>query len=57
MQGKRLNKLNIELQTLKSFPEFSTKVDENDPRIRYISFKGVENFQFTFSNEYVRHFL
>ena len=66
MQGKKLNRLNKELQILKSFPKFSTKVDENDSRIWYISFKGVENtlyagenftLRFTFSNEYVRHFL
>ena len=41
------------------------KVDDNNPRIWYISFKGAENtlyagenftLQFKFSNEYVRLF-
>ena len=64
MQGKRLNRLNKELANIKTFPEFSTIVDENNPRKWYISFKGVENtlyagqnftLQFTFSVEYVKH--
>ena len=64
MQGKRLNRLSKEFAILKSFPEFSKKVDENNARIWYISFKGVENtlyagenftLQFTFSAEYVKN--
>ena len=66
MQGKRLNRLNKELADLKSFPTFSVKVDENNPRIWFVSFKGAENtlyanenitLQFKFSNEYVRIFI
>ena len=66
MQGKRLNRLNKELADLKTFPTFSVKVDDNNPRIWYVSFKGAENtlyagedftLQFKFSNEYVRNFL
>ena len=65
MQGKRLNRLNKELADLKSFPNFTVKVDDNNSRIWYISFKGAENtlyagenftLQFKFSNEYVRRF-
>ena len=65
MQGKRLNRLNKELADLKSFPNFTVKVDDNNQRIWYISFKGAENtlyagenftLQFKFSNEYVRRF-
>ena len=65
MQGKRLNRLNKELADLKSFPTFSVKVDENNPRIWFVSFKGAENtlyanenftLQFKFSNEYVSIF-
>lgn len=64
MQGaKRMSRLNKELNDLKSFPTFTVKVDENNSRIWYISFKGAENtlyagedftLQFKFSNEYVR---
>ena len=66
MQGKRLKQLNKELADLKSFPTFSVKVDENNPRIWFVSFKGAENtlyanenftLQFKFSNEYVRIFI
>ena len=66
MQEKRLNRLNKELADLKSFPTFSVKVDENNPRIWFVSFKGAENtlyanenftLQFKFSNEYVRIFI
>ena len=66
MQSKRLNRLNKELTDLKSFPTFSVKVNDNNQRIWYISFKGAENtlyagenftLQFKFSNEYVRRFL
>ena len=62
MQGKRLNRLNKELADLKTFKAFTVKVDDNNPRIWYISFKGAENtlyagedftLQFKFSNEYV----
>ena len=65
MQGKRINRLNKELADLKSFPNFTVKVDDNNSRIWYISFKGAENtlyagenftLQFKFSNEYVRRF-
>ena len=60
--NKRLNRLNKELADLKNFPAFSVRVDENNSRIWYISFKGAENtlyagedftLQFKFSNEYV----
>ena len=66
MQGKRLNRLNKELADLKTFPTFSVKVADNNPRIWYVSFKGAENtlyagedftLQFKFSNEYVRIFI
>ena len=66
MQGKRLNRLNKELSDLKSFPTFSVKVDDNNEKIWYISFKGAENtlyagenftLRFKFSDEYVRFFL
>ena len=62
MQGKRLNRLNKELADLKTFKAFTVKVDDNNPRIWYVSFKGAENtlyanedftLQFKFSNEYV----
>ena len=62
MQGKRLNRLNKELADLKTFPIFTVKVEDNNPRIWYVSFKGAENtlyagenftLQFKFSNEYV----
>ena len=65
MQGKRLNRLNKELADLKTFPIFSVKVADNNPRIWYVSFKGAENtlyagedftLQFQFSNEYVSIF-
>ena len=65
LQGKRLNRLKKELADFKSFPIFSVKVDENNPKIWFISFKGAENtlyanedftLQFKFSNEYVRYF-
>ena len=65
-QGKRLNRLNKELADLKTFPTFSVKVDEQNPRIWYVSFKGAEKtlyagedftLQFKFSNEYVSRFL
>ena len=65
MQGKRLNRLNKELADLKTFPTFSVKVDDNNEKIWYISFKGAENtlyagenftLQFKFSDEYVRYF-
>ena len=65
MQGRKLNRLKKELADLKSFPTFSVKVDENNPRIWFVSFKGAENtlyanenftLQFKFSNEYVRYF-
>ena len=60
--SKRLTRLNKELADLKKNSNFSVKVDENNPRIWYISFKGAENtlyagedftLQFKFSNEYV----
>ena len=66
MQGRKLNRLKKELADLKSFPTFSVKVDDNNEKIWYISFKGAENtlyagenftLQFKFSNEYVRRFL
>ena len=65
MQGRKLNRLKKELADLKSFPTFSVKVDDNNEKIWYISFKGAENtlyagenftLQFKFSNEYVRRF-
>ena len=66
MQGRKLNRLNKELADLKTFPTFSVKVDNNNPRIWYVSFKGAENtlyanedftLQFKFCNEYVRRFI
>ena len=66
MQGKRLNRLKKELADLKGFPTFMVKVDDHNPRIWFISFKGAENtlyagenftLQFKFTNEYVRNFL
>ena len=60
--SKRLTRLNKELADLKTFSNFTVKVDEHNPRIWYISFKGAENtlyagenftLQFKFSNEYV----
>ena len=66
MQKKKLNRINKELADLKSFPTFSVKVDENNPRIWFVSSKGAENtlyanenftLQFKFSNEYVRIFI
>ena len=66
MQGRKLNRLKKELADLKAFPTFSVKVDDNNQRIWYISFKGAENtlyagenftLQFKFSDEYVRFFL
>ena len=60
--SKRLTRLNKELADLKKNSNFSVKVDENNQRIWYISFKGAENtlyageeftLQFKFSNEYV----
>ena len=65
MKGKKLNRLNKELSDLKSFPTFSVKVDDNNQRIWYVSFKGAENtlyagenftLQFKFSDDYVRLF-
>ena len=65
MLGKRLNRLNKELADLKTFPIFTVKVEDNNPRIWYVSFKGAENtlyanenftLQFKFSNEYVSRF-
>ena len=65
MQGRKLNRLKKELTDLKSFPTFSVKVDDNNEKIWYISFKGAENtlyagenftLQFKFSDEYVRYF-
>ena len=43
MQAKRLNRLNKELEDLKTFKEtFSVTVDPNNNRIWKISFKGAE---------------
>lgn len=60
--NKRVTRLKKELDDLKTFSNFSVKVDEKNSRIWYISFKGAENtlyagedftLQFKFSNEYV----
>ena len=65
MQAKRLNRLNKELDDLKTFKDtFSVSVDEKNNRIWKISFKGAEktlyegeNFtlQFKFPDEYVKN--
>ena len=64
MQAKRLNRLNKELEDLKTFKEtFSVTVDPNNNRIWKISFKGAEKtlyegeyftLQFKFPDEYVK---
>ena len=60
--AKKLTRLNKELKDLKTFNIFTVKVDDNNPRLWFISFKGAENtlyagenftLQFKFSNEYV----
>ena len=60
--AKKLTRLNKELADLKTFNIFTVKVDDNNPRLWFISFKGAENtlyagenftLQFKFSNEYV----
>ena len=60
--SKKLTRLNKELADLKTFNIFTVKVDDNNPRLWFISFKGAENtlyagenftLQFKFSNEYV----
>ena len=65
MQNKCLNRLNKELIDISQFPYFSVRVDDNNQRIWYVSFKGAENtlyanenftLQFRFSLEYVRTF-
>ena len=67
MQAKRLNRLNKELDDLKTFKDtFSVSVDEKNNRIWKISFKGAEktlyegeNFtlQYKFQDKYVKKFI
>mgnify|MGYP003307702859 CR=1 FL=1 len=62
--GKRLGRLNKELQDIQTFKEFKVETDPNDFLIWYISFKGAEGtlfagedfkLQFKFPPNYVRN--
>lgn len=66
MKGKCLTRLNKELSDLKNFSNFTVKVDNNDSKIWFISFKGApetlyagEDFtlRFRFNDAYVSNFM